>query len=91
MTAYIKNLEKFQTDRKEFIMADIYLSNKLVEQVSLVRNAEELMNMVNNDTSINQKLDFNTALEIAIATNNNSIEKRLKNIEVLLTGIDNRV
>lgn len=72
-------------------MADIYLSNKLVEQVSLVRNAEELMNMVNNDTSINQKLDFNTALEIAIATNNNSIEKRLKNIEVLLTGIDNRV
>jgi hypothetical protein len=72
-------------------MADIYLSNKLVEQVSLVRNAEELMNMVNNDTSINQKLDFNTALEIAIATNNNSIEKRLKNIEILLTGIDNRV
>lgn len=72
-------------------MADIYLSNKLVEQVSLVRNAEELMNTVNNDTSINQKLDFNTALEIAIATNNNSIEKRLKNIEVLLTGIDNRV
>lgn len=87
----VRTSEKLQTDRKEFIMADIYLSNKLVEQVSLVRNAEELMNMINNDTSINQKLDFNTALEIAIATNNNSIEKRLKNIEVLLTGIDNRV
>lgn len=72
-------------------MADIYLSNALAEQVTLVRNAEELMDRVNNDTSINQKLDFNTALQIAIATNNNSVEKRLKNIEVLLTGIDNRV
>lgn len=72
-------------------MADIYLSNTLVEQVTLVRNAEELMNMVNNDTSINQKLDFDKALQIAIATNNNSIEKRLKSIESILAEIDNRV